>query len=77
MIITATEFKNKVGAFLAKAQDEDIIISKNGKYLARLTRIKDHEYPVTNKLTGVFEKAAPYNLATARKERRNKYEGND
>ena len=77
MIITATEFKNKVGTYLVKAQEEDIIISKNGKYLARLTSIKDYEFPVTNSLTGVFEKAASYDLASAREERRKKYEDND
>lgn len=77
MIITATEFKNKVGTYLKKAQQEDIIILKNGKYLARLTGIKDYEFPATKSLTGVFEKAAAYDYEDARKERLKKYEGND
>ncbi|MGM0652245.1 MAG: type II toxin-antitoxin system Phd/YefM family antitoxin [Bacillota bacterium] len=77
MIITATEFKNKVGKFLKAAQDEDVIISKNGKYIAKLSTVKEYEYPATENLVGVFEKAADYNIEDAREERLKKYESTD
>ena len=43
---TATEFKENLGKYLQLAMTEDIIISKNGKPVARLTnpyenRVKD------------------------------------
>lgn len=46
MSITATEFKENLGKYLQLAMTEDIIISKNGKPVARLTnpyenRVKD------------------------------------
>ncbi len=77
MIITATEFKNKVGKYLKAAQDEDVIISKNGRYIAKLSAVKENEYPATQNLIGVFEKAANYSIEGARKERLKKYESTD
>ena len=77
MIITATEFKNKVGKYLKAARDEEIIISKNGRYIAKLTAIKEYEYPATQSLVGVFEKAADYSIEDAKKERLKKYESPD
>lgn len=35
--ITATEFKQNLGAYLDKTADEDIYITKNDKVIARLT----------------------------------------
>lgn len=77
MIITATKFKNKVGTYLQAAQSEDVIITKNGKYLAKLTAIKDYEHPLTESLIGVFEKAAAYDTDHLKQERLKKYESND
>ena len=77
LIITATEFKNKVGKYLKAAQEEDVIISKNGKYIAKLTTVKEYEYPATENLVGVFEKAADYSIEDAKKERLKKYESPD
>ena len=69
MIITATEFKNKIGKYLKAAQDEDVIISKNGRHVAKLTAVKENEYPATQNLVGVFERAAGYSIEDAKKER--------
>jgi len=77
LIITATEFKNKVGKYLKAAQEEDVIISKNGKYIAKLTTVKEYEYPATENLVGVFEKTADYSIKDAREERLKKYESTD
>ncbi len=77
MIITATEFKNKVGIYLKIAQEEDVIITKNGKYAARLTTAGKDEYPLTESLIGVFEKAAAYDTENIKQERLKKYESAD
>ncbi len=77
MIITATELKNKVGNYLKIAQEEDVIITKNGKYVARLTTAGKNEYPLTENLIGVFEKAAAYDTANIKQERLKKYESAD
>jgi len=77
VIITATEFKNKIGKYLKAAQDEDVIISKNGKYVAKLTAVKEYEFPATQNLVGVFERAADYSIEDVKKERLKKYESTD
>ncbi|HCS74935.1 MAG TPA: type II toxin-antitoxin system prevent-host-death family antitoxin [Clostridiales bacterium] len=77
MIITATEFKNKVGKFIELAKNEDIIISKNGKNIVKLVSIGEDEYPATHSLLGVFEKAGEYDLNKTKEERLSKYESID
>ncbi|EEG78602.1 type II toxin-antitoxin system Phd/YefM family antitoxin [Dethiobacter alkaliphilus] len=77
MIITATEFKNKVGEYLELSQKEEVIISKNGKSIAKLVAIDENEYPATKALTGVFEKAASYDSVRVKGERLKKYENID
>lgn len=77
MIITATEFKNKVGIYLKIAQEEDVIITKNGRYAARLTTAGKDEYPLTESLIGVFENAAAYDAENIKQERLKKYESVD
>ena len=44
MIVTATEFKTNLGKYLEMAASQDILITKNGKNIARLTS------PAVNKL---------------------------
>lgn len=77
MIITATEFKNKVGKFIDLAQKEDIIISKNGRHIVKLTTIDKDECPATESILGVFEKAAIYETEKTKEERLKKYESTD
>lgn len=74
MIITATEFKNRVGAFIELAKTEEIIISRNGKHIVKLVPVAEDECPVTKSLLGVFEKAAKYEVSKAKEERLKKYE---
>lgn len=77
MIITATEFKNKVGRFIELARKEEIIISKNGKQIIRLVPVNKNESPATNSLLGVFEKVAEYEALKTKDERLKKYEDTD
>jgi prevent-host-death family protein len=74
MIITATEFKNKVGKFIELAKKEDIIISKNGRHIVKLVSVDKDECPATQSLLGVFEKAAVYEVDKSKEERLKKYE---
>lgn len=77
LIITATEFKNKVGKFIELARKEEIIISRNGKHIIKLVPVGKEETPATESLLGVFEKAAAYDVSKAKEERLKKYEGTD
>jgi len=51
MVVTATEFKTNLGKYLSQIGQEDIIISKNGKPIARLTQYTEH---VSDSLVGLL-----------------------
>ncbi len=77
MIITATEFKNRVGEFIELALREEIVISRNGKNVVKLVPVNIDECPATNSLLGVFKKASEFDVARAKEERLKKHEGID
>lgn len=54
MLITATEFKENIGKYLALAKSEDIIITKNGKQVAKLTGVNNNSALFTDSLIGVI-----------------------
>ena len=72
MVITATELKNNLGKYISMADTEDIIITKNGNGVARLTNAKDSKLLALRSLRGVL-KDKEMNLDNARKERLSKY----
>lgn len=37
MVVTATEFKTNFGKYLAMVQDEVIYVTKNGKFIAKIS----------------------------------------
>jgi prevent-host-death family protein len=76
MLVTATEFKNNIGKYFALVADEDILITKNGKNIAKLSSAKQNKLDIVNSLFGII----PNNGATleqARKERLARYETAD
>lgn len=73
MIVSATEFKTKIGKYLALVEEEDILITKNGKNVARLTSIRDCKLSAIRSLRGVL-KDADMTLEDIREERLAKYE---
>lgn len=77
MIITATEFKNKVGKYLELARKENIIISRNGKNYVKIVPVYTEECLATQSLLGVFEKAGQYDVKKTKEERLQKYENSD
>jgi len=54
MIVNATEFQNNVGRFLQQVQDSDIVITKNGKEVARLIAAKKAVSFLSDSLLGIL-----------------------
>lgn len=75
MLITATEFKANIGKYLSLASREDIIITRNGRQIARLTGIKGDGKTITDTLVGIIPNAS-ISLDQARKERLARHESN-
>ena len=53
MIITATEFKSNLGKYFDLVNNEDIIITKNGKIIAQLTSPQQDKVEILNSLVGL------------------------
>ena len=75
MLITATEFKTNIGKYLAMASKEDIIITKNGKRIAKLTDAIEDKTDIVKSLIGILPSSITE--AEAREERLAKHERND
>jgi len=72
MLITATEFKTNLGKYLALANQEDIIITKNGKSIAKLTNPNKDKVAMAKSLFGILPPDA--SLEEAREERLSRHE---
>lgn len=53
MTITATEFKTNFGKYIDLLDTEDILITRNGKTVARLTK---EDPPVVEQMTGLLSR---------------------
>lgn len=71
MLITATEFKTNIGKYLKLAAEEEIIITKNGKSIAKLTHANEDKVEVAKSLFSILPCDA--SLEQAREERLNKH----
>ncbi|HHW02145.1 MAG TPA: type II toxin-antitoxin system Phd/YefM family antitoxin [Thermoanaerobacterales bacterium] len=74
MIITATEFKTNIGKYLKLAAKEDIIITKNGKRIAKLSDASEDKTDIVKSLIGILP--STISESEAREERLSKYERN-
>ena len=54
MIITATEFKANLGHYLEMVPKEDIVITRNGKRIAKLTDIANDRTDILRSLIGIL-----------------------
>jgi len=54
MFITATELKTNIGKYLSLASKEDIIITKNGKSIAKLTNTNEDKVAMAKSLFGIL-----------------------
>jgi prevent-host-death family protein len=69
VIVNATEFKNQVGRYMIIAGKEDVIITRNGKQVAKLIAIDKDETPITRRISGVLKHTTTIDLDTERDER--------
>ena len=72
MVVTATEFKSNIGKYLTMADMEDIVITRNGKSVAKLTNARDVKLLEFRSMRGIL-KGADIDLDKMRKERLSKY----
>jgi len=75
IIITASEFKTKIGYYLSLVSKEDIIITRNGKRIARLTGANEDLVSTAKSLFGILPSDAT--VEEAREEKMQRYERND
>ena len=76
MLVTATEFKTKIGRYLTLVDTEDIFITRNGKNVAKLSSAKQDRVDIAKSLFGIA-KGCGMTLEQAREERRRRYETAD
>jgi antitoxin (DNA-binding transcriptional repressor) of toxin-antitoxin stability system len=67
MSITATELKKNLGKYLMLSATEDVLITKNGRVVAKLTNPHQNRVDVAKSLFGILPKDA--DIETARNER--------
>lgn len=53
MIVTATDFKSNLGRYLELVESEDIVITRNGKRIARLTDAAKDRTDILRSLIGI------------------------
>jgi len=75
MLISATEFKTNIGKYLTLVSKEEIIITKNGKGIAKLSPLKEDKVKMVESLFGIIPN--DMSLDQAREDRLKKYERTD
>lgn len=71
---TATDFKNNIGKYLILVANQDIVITKNGKSVAKLSSTKQDRVDLAKSLFGIIPND---DLEQARGERLTRYETTD
>ena len=69
MTISATELKNNLGHYLEQAEKEDILITKNGKNIARLTSPNIDKLTLWKSILGSVPGGDDVDIRKARDER--------
>jgi antitoxin (DNA-binding transcriptional repressor) of toxin-antitoxin stability system len=65
MSITATELKQNLGKYLLLSAKEDILITKNGKIVAKLTNPNQNKVNMAKSLFGILPEDASLDDAKA------------
>ena len=76
MYVTATEFKSNIGRYLTLVDNEEIVITKNGRSVARLSSAKRSKADIVRSLIGIIPDDGT-TLEQAREERLARYESAD
>ena len=69
MTVTATEFKTNFGKYLEIVMDEDILITKNGKVIAQLSRPQVNKLAALRNLVGIVDAGGDATLDAIKDER--------
>lgn len=69
MTVTATEFKTNLGKYLEIVMDEDILITKNGKVIAQLSRPQVNKLAALRNLVGIVDAEGDTTLDAIKDER--------
>ena len=69
MTVTATEFKTNLGKYLEIVMDEDILITKNGKVIAQLSRPQVNKLAALRNLLGIVDAGDDTTLDAIKDER--------
>lgn len=69
MTVTATEFKTNLGKYLEIVMDEDILITKNGKVIAQLSRPQVNKLAAIRNLVGIADAGGDTTLDAIKDER--------
>ena len=72
MIVTATELKTNLGKYLELSQDEEILITKNGKIIAQLSQPNAEKIAILRTLVGFASSYKDDSLDDIRRERLSK-----
>ncbi len=72
MIITATELKLNLGKYLDMSSYEDILITKNGKIIAKLSQPDAEKIAILNTLVGYAGNGKDISLDEIKRERLSK-----
>jgi len=76
MHVTATEFKSNIGRYLTLVDSEEIVITKNGRSVARLSSAKRSKADIVRSLIGIIPDDGT-TLEQSREERLARYESAD
>ena len=68
MLITTTQLKTNLGKYLVLAENQDIIITKNNKPVAKLTNVQENKLDILEGLVGIILDNG-YTLEDAKNER--------
>ena len=69
MTVTATEFKTNLGKYLEIVYDEDILITKNGKVIAQLSKPQFNKLAALRSLVGIANNGTDVSLNEIKEER--------
>ncbi|MCR5457967.1 MAG: type II toxin-antitoxin system Phd/YefM family antitoxin [Clostridiales bacterium] len=69
MTVTATEFKTNLGKYLDIISDEDVLITKNGKVIAQLSKPQLNKIAAIRSLIGIADNGSDVSLDDIRAER--------
>ena len=68
MQITATELKTNIGRYLVLAENQDIIVTKNNRPIAKLTNVQEDKISILDSLIGIIPDNG-FSLEDAKNER--------